>query len=1189
MAQKPHNLKTDRFRFLRIMEKDGSLDGEPTEKVKRPPATVTEILKRSASAVFWFFGECVAIILGLAFVWFYGLNVLLDKRTIDVSFLDINASLWFSQAFDGHDADIGSIFLKWNAQDGTISLDARNVVVRDKFRAPLQDINRLQIATDFDKALSGQIEPRWAKIDGGAVTWKRNAQDRVTVGFGTPNSVENFGVLLPENARRSGRERQPFSLGPIEFLDAKNAIVYVQDENSEIDLTFSNTDLSVVRTSTGFDVASRARFGNVEAESSLAWELSFSPDYEDFDFHLVTTAFNLSDIAPNKGRFAKLALFDIPLTSDISIISERAKGLSRVDLDVQGADGRLILGLNPYPVDAAHITASYDVESQSLNFEDIAFDAGPYKIDSKARLQNIGSPAAGFFQAPTSFDVDVSSATLNLPKLFDDLIRVESLQAKGTFDRQVNALGFDVLNIDMGPYEIKAALQTQLGQDRRPIVLKGAGRVDGTMTAPDLLSIWPTEFATGARRWIDGSVKAGLISDLDFSFDIPPGVFKGQLLANEDLTLNFKVTEGAVKYMRTMPPYLDVIGVGTLRGNSLEVATSTGRVGGMTVTRGKVDIPRLNPKGGDLIIEVDGYGGVRPMMELIDNKPFEFASKYGVKPEDFDGTGKVKMTITRPLLEFFDQNRILYEVDGQFENVTAPFSVGEHALKNGFVTLIADKDGMTIKGPVSIGAWKTNLSWQETFDFGATPTVYRVEGPIDRDTLDGFGVGLREYLGGTAHLSIDATGMGLMISDANFKADLTDSDIQLGTYWSKESGVQGEMTGRVSRAATGALTIDDAKINAPGLVVEGGISLADDFKLEAFDIRRANIPGFVDAAVKVQPSEGDAAFDVNVTGRYLDISPFISQALTSQTTGVALPVSLNASLERLGLNEAFVLRDTTFNFEHDGINIQHASLDGQTEDGQFSAAILRGVSNSPRMMKIDIPNASDAALAFFNLNSIKGGRMQVEAQLPAVGEPGALTGVVDVEDFVLKEAPVLAQMLSLASLKGLTDAMGGAGINFNELHIPFSYETGLLRVRDARAAGPALGLTGAGDIDFKDKVLDVDGVLVPAYNTNSALGSIPVIGDIFVGKKGEGIFALNYSVKGPFKQTQVAVNPLSALTPGFLRGIFSSQRDALVDAPEDVPDVEPKVEPEVPLPENEVKTGDAAEDASLDTPKTLDE
>jgi len=149
------------------------------------------------------------------------------------------------------------------------------------------------------------------------------------------------------------------------------------------------------------------------------------------------------------------------------------------------------------------------------------------------------------------------------------------------------------------------------------------------------------------------------------------------------------------------------------------------------------------------------------------------------------------------------------------------------------------------------------------------------------------------------------------------------------------------------------------------------------------------------------------------------------------------------------------------------------------------------------------------------------------------------------EDVKIVEAPIMTTMLSLASLQGLADALGGGGLKFNSFEMPFSYEQGRLSVREGRASGPGLGMTGNGEIDFSRKALDMDGVLVPAYTANSLLGSIPLIGDIFVGKKGEGIFALNYTVQGPFDQALVAVNPLSALTPGFLRGIFATKRDEL--------------------------------------------
>ena len=90
-------------------------------------------------------------------------------------------------------------------------------------------------------------------------------------------------------------------------------------------------------------------------------------------------------------------------------------------------------------------------------------------------------------------------------------------------------------------------------------------------------------------------------------------------------------------------------------------------------------------------------------------------------------------------------------------------------------------------------------------------------------------------------------------------------------------------------------------------------------------------------------------------------------------------------------------------------------------------------------------------------------------------------------------------------------------------------------------------MTGTGEVNLNFQTIDMDGALVPAYSTNSVLGEIPVIGDIFVGKKGEGVFALSYTVKGIFSNAQILVNPLSALTPGFLRGIFRTNRDTLTD------------------------------------------
>jgi hypothetical protein len=65
-------------------------------------------------------------------------------------------------------------------------------------------------------------------------------------------------------------------------------------------------------------------------------------------------------------------------------------------------------------------------------------------------------------------------------------------------------------------------------------------------------------------------------------------------------------------------------------------------------------------------------------------------------------------------------------------------------------------------------------------------------------------------------------------------------------------------------------------------------------------------------------------------------------------------------------------------------------------------------------------------------------------------------------------------------------------------------------------------------------------VLVPSFGVNSLLGGLPIIGDLFVSRQGEGMFAPTYSVRGTFSRARIALNPVAALTPGVLRQIFEN-------------------------------------------------
>jgi hypothetical protein len=115
---------------------------------------------------------------------------------------------------------------------------------------------------------------------------------------------------------------------------------------------------------------------------------------------------------------------------------------------------------------------------------------------------------------------------------------------------------------------------------------------------------------------------------------------------------------------------------------------------------------------------------------------------------------------------------------------------------------------------------------------------------------------------------------------------------------------------------------------------------------------------------------------------------------------------------------------------------------------------------------------------------------------------------------------------------------GGNGVVFARLVAPFALTPEALTLRDARAFSASLGVTAKGRIGRERRTVEVEGTIVPAYVFNSLLGRVPLVGRLFSPESGGGLFAATYRVQGPLDDPSVTVNPLAALTPGFLRGLF---------------------------------------------------
>ena len=147
---------------------------------------------------------------------------------------------------------------------------------------------------------------------------------------------------------------------------------------------------------------------------------------------------------------------------------------------------------------------------------------------------------------------------------------------------------------------------------------------------------------------------------------------------------------------------------------------------------------------------------------------------------------------------------------------------------------------------------------------------------------------------------------------------------------------------------------------------------------------------------------------------------------------------------------------------------------------------------------------------------------------------GISNSVLIIDNFKVKEVPIFAKLLSLASLRGIADLLTGEGIRFTDFEMNFSSQKGLTTIEEMYAIGPAVSILMDGYIET-NKLVSLRGTLVPATTINRSIASIPFLGKILIGDKtGEGVFGVSFKIKGSQKNLKTIVNPIKTLTPRFI-------------------------------------------------------
>jgi hypothetical protein len=192
-------------------------------------------------------------------------------------------------------------------------------------------------------------------------------------------------------------------------------------------------------------------------------------------------------------------------------------------------------------------------------------------------------------------------------------------------------------------------------------------------------------------------------------------------------------------------------------------------------------------------------------------------------------------------------------------------------------------------------------------------------------------------------------------------------------------------------------------------------------------------------------------------------------------------------------------------------------------------------------LRIEADDAGATLKAVGLTDKVTGGRLTVAGIPHREGYVGDVRGTARIDNFKVRAAPALANLIKLVDLPTLMTSLNSDGLSFTRMETDFEWFNriggGAIKFIDGRSFGGSLGITFKGVVHKTNNTIDLEGTVVPASTLNSFFSGIPVVGQLITGGSGS-LFAATYKMTGEASDPKTSINPLSVLAPGFLRKLL---------------------------------------------------
>lgn len=748
-----------------------------------------------------------------------------------------------------------------------------------------------------------------------------------------------------------------------------------------------------------------------------------------------------------------------------------------------------------------------------------------------------------------NFAVTTAKARLTAPELFPEPLVLNKAGVIGAIADGGNHIHIDGLTLDMP--DTKIAVTGDLEKSNAGWSARGDGSAS-RLSMDKLHLYWPLVVAPDTREWVHTHITAGVAESATLKFDFTPEDFNSDFMRDEAIDSSVIAKGLTVEYIPGFPPLTGADGTVHFTGKTMHIEATAGSL--LTATKlnnAILDCDNLDDPKAPMTTTLKLSAPAGDVVTMLKLPPFTFDDAIALNASTIQGTVDATLKLgfdgfSGPAPENpseVDFSNVTYDIEAVLKQVGQPKLLDGRDISGLSGTLKAsDAGGVSFDGNVKVEGG-TNVALGLKDENGVT--LASAKGTLARRQFAQFGIPEISQLG-EGSIGVDAQ---IRLGKDNTRLeraviDLTPIALNVPEIsWSKPAGQAASLSlapGKVANSYTLSAKAPDLTVSQASLQLTPAMD-----NLAALNL------------VRVKNSKNDFAlsykttasgYDVALNGSRLDYSA----AFAAPSEGGSIladfpPVNLTIDLAELVLMPALPITHLKGTLRCDRQRCATANLRAQS--GKATTTISIATVNGVRQLVVASDNAGDLLRAADISDRMFNGTLELKGAYNDVVTPPEFQGRLIIQRFKLRNSEILARIISIGSLSGLINVLTGEGIDFKKMAADIKAKAGVFTITKGQADSNALGLTVSGRANMGKHTLNLKGVVVPANSLNSLFGKIPLIGKL--AGEGDALIGFNYSVKGSMSDPEVFVNPLSGLTPGFLRGIFTLGDDPTAEpAPE---------------------------------------